>query len=89
MVSWVGIFFLGSAVVSGGRVSGGVRVFCAPRICGRNQEDQNGAYGVSKRVCAVWGRSRCYEITTKHINTACVQKVQLLTVKRFGASRNQ
>ena len=33
MVSWVGLFFLGSAVVNGGRISGGVRVFCAPRMC--------------------------------------------------------
>ena len=49
VVSWVGLFFLGSAVVDGGRGSSdGVRV-CAPRICGRNQVDQNSVYGDSKR----------------------------------------
>jgi len=29
------------------------------------------------------------EINTKHINTHCGQKVQLLNVKPVGASRNQ
>ena len=39
-----GIILLGSAVVNGGGgSSGGVQVFCAPRICGRNQVDQNSA----------------------------------------------
>ena len=51
VVSWAGSFFLGSAVVDGGRgSSGGVQVFRAPRICGRNQVDQNSVYGDSKRV---------------------------------------
>ena len=46
-----GLFFLGSAVVEGGRgSSGGVQVFCAPRICGRNQVDQNSVYGDRKCV---------------------------------------
>jgi len=51
VVSWAGLFLLGSAVVNGGRgSSGGVQVFFAPRICGRNQVDQNSVYGDSKRV---------------------------------------
>ena len=40
------------------------RFLCAPRICGRNQVDQNGAYGVSKRVLNsiqfYWGYSELY-----------------------------
>ena len=50
MVSWVGLFFLGSAVVNGGRVEWRCAGFCAPRICGKNQVDQNSVYVVSKRV---------------------------------------
>ena len=51
VVSWVGLYFLGSAVVDGGRgLSGSVQVFCTPRICGRNQVDQNSVYGDSKCV---------------------------------------
>jgi hypothetical protein len=35
VVSWAGLFFLGSAVVDGERgSSGGVQVFCAPGMCG-------------------------------------------------------
>ena len=49
VVSWAGSFFLGSAVVDGGRgSSGGVQVFRAPRICGRNQVDRNSVCGDSK-----------------------------------------
>ena len=29
------------------------------------------------------------QINTKHINTLCGESVELLTVKLFGASRNQ
>ena len=61
VVSWAGSFFLGSAVVDGGRgSSGGVQVFRAPRICGRNQVDQNSAYGDSKRVLnSIGGTVNC------------------------------
>ena len=77
MVSWVGLFFLGSAVVNGKRVSGGVRVFCAPRMCGRNQVDQNGAYGVSKRVLNSihfhWGYSELYlRVVLENPGTGCL-----------------
>ena len=61
----------------GGGSSGGVRVFCAPRICGRNQVEQNSAYGVSKRVLNsihfYWGYSELYlRVVLENPGTGCL-----------------
>ena len=61
----------------GGGASGVVRVFCAPRICGRNQVDQNSAYGISKRVLNpiqfYWGYSELYlRVVLENPGTGCL-----------------
>jgi hypothetical protein len=57
-----GVVLLGLCCCRWGRggSSGGVQVFCAPRICGRNQVDQNSVYGDSECVLnSIGGTVNC------------------------------
>ena len=80
--------------------SGGVRVLCAPRICGRNQVDQNSAYGVSKRILNsiqfYWGYSELYlRVVLENPGTGClicwcyVSEVLMLRVSRSCVALGQ